>query len=554
MISGAEAGTAAWRIARLVSVVVVAAGAMAGCWKKDDEPVKREGSPVTILSWNMCASVLKNCPYPGDSKAKVKAIVGSIGSHDASIVILQEACMTLKPLLEDALSSTLKQQWTVEFRPVYTKKPGTPEAEMCRDMKPSHQDPLAPRGQFGLITAFRGPASVITYGELPSPSGRERRVVMCMRQASPIKIHVCNAHFSTGGKGGDDPEGEFRIRQADLLQGLAVAGQQAGYVTFVGGDLNSRVSDSTFRKDDNGVTLSNAVPILERLIEGGGSRCVAGDDGIDYIFASENAYLENCSTSDSEYSDHDLLVGRYLVSSPVGGGVAGEIDVPCPADRDILMAVFEEDLSSQGFTPKVEKLCTRDYVAALSETLAGRVPLVYSLFDRRSGSLESVVDDLTSEARDSEYMGIPRCDLMEKREIPRKVRDFFGCSHWGDSGIQPTGKAEEIVANQRQLLAGFADGDPSMACSVIDEDDVIRLDRPELGGSCKGVAARLYSHMLDSVSLDELRVNLNSPLFVQAPEGLGISFVYIELESASSLRYLSAWSVDTVGKWRVWIG
>lgn len=313
-------------VASAVLAAVLGSAALTGCQDNTDPS---SGERIAVLSWNLCAPASRLCPYGGQIKTKTNAVVRNVVRNRASVVLLQEACATIAPKLEHALElreraflAEDRQPWTVRFVPQY--EPNSPEltAERCKDWKqsdPDRADPEAPRGEHGLIIALRGKAAPNITEVLPSPPDMRHRVATCVRQQDPVKLSVCTTQLS---QGGEDPTGEFRIRQVNRLNALAREAERAGYHSIVGGDLNTAPEARGREKwgtDDAllGRLYSSATECSGEPTEGSQDATV-GDDKFDYIFVGGGLELTGCDVTTTDYSDHDLMVAT------VSAGRAGQ--------------------------------------------------------------------------------------------------------------------------------------------------------------------------------------------------------------------------------------
>jgi len=238
----------------------------------------------------------------------------------------------------------------------------------------------------------------------------------------------------------------------------------------------------------------------------------------------------------------------------------GDASPPCPADRDIRMAIFGVDLADRGSPLKVWKKCTDAHVAVIGETTTGRLPYFYALLDQRSGSLANISRRVGADDLGSGYyvQTPPWCHTMEMENISREIREFFGCTHWRDrqSGAQPTAQAEEVEASQRQLLISRQDRDSnsSTACPFLTDVDATHRGFPP----CRNIARELYDnpsrtqYRHDTIPLEQLRDNSYMFLHVQILEDVGMAFVYAWPQySPETPAYLSMWRADADGKWRL---
>lgn len=261
-------------------------------------PTPTPGDEVVAITWNMCGNA-PHCDYRDEPWVKADAIVRSINDRGADVVLLQETCTSH----EQALRSRLGDGWTIVF------------ANILKNDQPITCD--AAGGQYGEIVAIRGQLDDVWAVPLSSPSGKEQRVVLCVRQDSR-GLQVCNAHFSNKE---EDPEGTYRARQAQTMAGLIDEGVRLGYRTISGGDLNAEPPD-----DDLGTPYGDPakyptlVPLYEYNIECDeieyGERDgenTSGFNKIDYLFVDRGFSSISCDATSTDYSDHVPLVGWFTM-------------------------------------------------------------------------------------------------------------------------------------------------------------------------------------------------------------------------------------------------
>lgn len=272
-------------------------------------PTPRPGDKVVAITWNMCGNA-SHCDYRDEPWVKADAVVRSIDDRDADVVLLQETCTSH----ERELKSRLGSGWTVVFANILKND----EAINCD----------AAGGQYGEIIAIRAHLSEISDAwpvPLSSPSGKEQRVALCVRQDSR-GLQVCNAHFSNKG---EDPEGTYRARQARTMAELIDEGVKLGYRTITGGDFNAEPPD-----DDGATPYSDPakhptlVPLYNYNIEcdeieygrRDGENTTgyewfnpSGTNKIDYLFVDRGFSSITCDATSTDYSDHVPLVGWFTM-------------------------------------------------------------------------------------------------------------------------------------------------------------------------------------------------------------------------------------------------
>ena len=268
-------------------------------------PCRTAGQTITTLSWNMCGTD-DHCSYNNQPGVKDDAIIRSINSHSADVVLLQEACTSHQQDLQSKLGSG----WTVLFG--YVRQNG------------ANKSCVNAGGWFGVILAVRGRVTNWWTVQLTSPAGREQRIAVCARQAWR-GIQACSAHFSSQR---DDPDLSFRAQQANELAAVNRDGASFSYSSIVGGDLNWDPPDRNGTPYATPARQPTLVPLYvsnwecdepEYRSRDGADTFPEpfpfDDHKYDYVFGSAGGFSSfRGDVTGSSYSDHNLLTATFVVS------------------------------------------------------------------------------------------------------------------------------------------------------------------------------------------------------------------------------------------------
>ncbi len=264
----------------IIALVVAAAGSIPNATPASADPP----AAVRILTWNMCGNA-DHCPYKHEPEQKADALVRSITSHSASIVLLQEVCTSHLTALRQRLDTT----WTIEHTLVHRRNGPIP----CRRAG----------GYFSIAILIKGTTVTSHEWALPHPSGKEQRLALCVR--TPAKLSACNTHFTSED---EDPTGAFRFMQAAFFQRLLAGERSVGYRVIGGGDLNTEPTEEFL-----GIRILGGLYRLAQECDesqygelDGEKTMMLGENKIDYVFGVGFDSLVGDAV-DSAYSDHRLL-------------------------------------------------------------------------------------------------------------------------------------------------------------------------------------------------------------------------------------------------------
>ncbi|MGH3815025.1 MAG: endonuclease/exonuclease/phosphatase family protein [Pseudonocardiaceae bacterium] len=248
------------------------------------------------------------------------ALVRSVESRQPAFIALQEACRDWTDRLDNELRA-----YKVKFDPVKTKSGSTAKCRHPSDFG----NAILYRNNFGID--FENPEG----HDLKSPDDeeqqqrREQREMLCV-QVKAKKVVVCSIHLSSGSSRDDVDARLAEAREAKRI----LAEDYAGYMQFVGGDLNapplSAVADYFYHRDygsgANGELKevdspcgndmrpsSSAFPLSCRSGETTSDDWPFGEDRpaggrkIDFIFVSPSVKVRGGDATTAEHSDHDPL-------------------------------------------------------------------------------------------------------------------------------------------------------------------------------------------------------------------------------------------------------
>jgi len=218
-------------VRRLHRVVVLIPVLLAALCVPGSGPVEVAAGPtavrsVKVMTWNACGGNNTSCRFFTEPGALVVAAREHMRNHGpaADAVFLQEICSGHIAPLQRELERHYGHPWDVRFaaiRHVVGDDPLRAPAWQCR----------RDRGEYGVAVAVPAGNTEWQVRYLPSPDRTEWRVALCARVAA-WRLTLCNAHLSYDG---DDPTGEYRVRQVDAYIGLV---REAGGPVVFGGDLN----------------------------------------------------------------------------------------------------------------------------------------------------------------------------------------------------------------------------------------------------------------------------------------------------------------------------
>ncbi len=245
------------------------------------------------------------------------ALVKSVKSRNPAFITLQEVCRDWAKRLDDQLDN-----YTVKFDPVQKSRNGP----IVRCEHPADfGNAILYRDNFGIDNPEDQIGHPLTKRD--EDEKLEQREMLCVR-AEAKKIVVCSLHLSVK----DKPE----ARSAEAKEAKHIlASDYAGYVKFVGGDLNdtplSAVTDNFYHRDYGhgadgefkevdslcGDDMKESLPGFGNLPcrsgettsddwSFGEDRPVGGRK-IDFIFVSPSVKVRSGDATTGKHSDHDLL-------------------------------------------------------------------------------------------------------------------------------------------------------------------------------------------------------------------------------------------------------
>lgn len=202
-------------------------------------------STAQVMSWNVCGNINTVSPCNGGKPIGKDALAAGIKDRLAkaasypNVIFFQEFCEKHAKPVELALEEG-PYDWDVRFAPVTYNVDGTGLKAQKECMDADGYD----RGAYGVAIAVPDENTWYQAYELPSPAAyvnkegvtrkAEQRAAICASVPSQAVMY-CSAHFSTGGKGWDDPDRTWQPKQAAKLMEKA---DQGGYRPVFGGDLN----------------------------------------------------------------------------------------------------------------------------------------------------------------------------------------------------------------------------------------------------------------------------------------------------------------------------
>ncbi|MEV1041788.1 MULTISPECIES: endonuclease/exonuclease/phosphatase family protein [unclassified Streptomyces] len=202
-------------------------------------------STARVMSWNVCGNINTVSPCNGGRPIGKDALTAGLKDRLAKaasypdVIFLQEICEKHAKPVELALEEG-PYQWDVRFAPINYDVDGTGLKAQKECMDADGYD----RGAYGVAIAVPDENAWYQAYDLPSPATyvnkdgvprkAEQRTAVCASVPSRAAM-FCAAHFSTGGKGWDDPERTWQKKQAATLMEKA---DQRGYRPVFGGDLN----------------------------------------------------------------------------------------------------------------------------------------------------------------------------------------------------------------------------------------------------------------------------------------------------------------------------
>ncbi|WP_159042082.1 endonuclease/exonuclease/phosphatase family protein [Streptomyces sp. TP-A0875] len=303
-----------------------------GLWEKfvlepvtgtiSNEPPTAGAAPASLLnvmSWNVCANNNNDCGWSHERAGYLELneqIKNRLKNPD--VIFFQEFCEKHAKRVEWMLESETGTGWDVRFAPVHHATSGPLVQKECA-MGPAPD--LADRGSFGVAIAVPDENVWYKRHDLPSPDAAtwEQRTALCASIPSRA-VMVCNAHFSAGGKKNDDPDGDWRRKQARKMLEIGEQYRKKGYRVVFGGDFNSVPPDYTISDGPNNILVDTyeAYRECDEGLWAGSPRNGRAtkpfpdrEIKIDYIFAPNAAQFASCTvTSDAGKSDHYPIYGR----------------------------------------------------------------------------------------------------------------------------------------------------------------------------------------------------------------------------------------------------
>ncbi|MFJ9570221.1 endonuclease/exonuclease/phosphatase family protein [Streptomyces bacillaris] len=257
---------------------------------------------INVLTWNACGNNDSCDMYEYSVNEFTEAIATQAQRASAGVILLQEFCEKLaKPLehkLEDRLNSGA-DAWDVRFAPIQYAigKSGRWAQKSCAKN----------RGAYGVAIAVPAENTWYKAVELNSPEKTERRTALCAAVQS-WAVMACTAHFSTGGKGYDDPE--RHVQQAQAAHLAEKVAEYPGYRPVFGGDLNAT---PTVTPEESTVPVLQ--PLYQKFKECDPTNTVtAGNSKLDYLFAPNTATWAPCHVGGSVGpSDHKPVWGTVTL-------------------------------------------------------------------------------------------------------------------------------------------------------------------------------------------------------------------------------------------------
>ncbi|MEU9563380.1 endonuclease/exonuclease/phosphatase family protein [Streptomyces sp. NPDC048161] len=177
-----------------------------------------------ITSWNVCGDINTVSPCNGGKPIGEDALAAGLkerlveAASYPDVIFLQEICEKHAKTVELALEEG-PYQWDVRFAPINYNVDGTGLKAQKECMDADGYD----RGAYGVAIAVPDAYAWYQAYELPSPATyvnkdgvtrkAERRTAVRATVPSRAAMY-CAAHFSTGGKGWDDPERTWQKKQA----------------------------------------------------------------------------------------------------------------------------------------------------------------------------------------------------------------------------------------------------------------------------------------------------------------------------------------------------
>lgn len=259
------------------------------------------------------------------------ALLDSIRTHHPSFVTIEEACRDWSEYMDAKLAD-----YTVAFHPVVG---GNGQIATCKH---------SPKSQFGNSIIYRndlGIDSPPVAFPLGSPPGEEQREMLCVSSVAR-KIVVCAVHLSSD---------EAAARRSEAANARKIlASKFAGYITFVGADLNDgplseaagNFYDVGYGSDARGTLKEVDSPCgndiasapSRRSSHGPPGTCRSGESTqlhylipwkIDYLFVSKSVFVKDADVTSAKHSDHEPLWATVTINK--GSGAA--TDNPPPSCR-----------------------------------------------------------------------------------------------------------------------------------------------------------------------------------------------------------------------------
>ncbi|UTR81819.1 endonuclease/exonuclease/phosphatase family protein [Streptomyces cavourensis] len=269
------------------------------------EPPSPASTPerkINVLAWNACGNN-SNCQmYDYSVDGFTDAIATRAMEAKAGVILLQEFCEKLAKPLEQKLEKKLNggaDAWDVRFAPIQYAigKSGRWAQKSCAKN----------RGAYGVAIAVPAENTWYKAVELNSPEKTERRTALCAAVQS-WAVMACTAHFSTGGKGYDDPE--RHVQQAQAAHLAEKVAEYPGYRPVFGGDLNAT---PTVTPEESTVPVLQ--PLYQKFKECDPTNTVtAGNSKLDYLFAPNTATWAPCHVGGTVGpSDHKPVWGTVTL-------------------------------------------------------------------------------------------------------------------------------------------------------------------------------------------------------------------------------------------------
>jgi hypothetical protein len=260
---------------------------------------------VGVITWNICGAIKRCKGAKRDAEKRAELVRSAAQDKDVAVIMIQEACISLhsRPL-ERELEAATGARWSVrhrtakeigEDRPVTCPKTGLQEAGAAVFMKE--------------LPGSRIVGWDMRFGSTHEDAvGRVHSQGAACLQDTANKLLACSSHFANEKA---DPSGALRRASARDFHQQALAKQNAGYRTIIGGDLNlepdSRdvqvLYDGNFEADTD-----------DQCPTSGPASCTLKvGRKIDYVFFSDRGWdLDGGDAiyENEDLSDHWMLKGK----------------------------------------------------------------------------------------------------------------------------------------------------------------------------------------------------------------------------------------------------